>query len=57
MKGELYFMANRARNTNEANYNRQIRYLRDGVVMLPTLREEKKAMKELKLAKENKTNV
>lgn len=50
-------MANRARNTNEANNSRQIRYLRDGIVMLPTLKEEKKAMKELKSAKENKTNV
>ena len=35
-------MANRARSANNKNYDRQIRYLRDGVVMLPTLREEKK---------------
>ncbi len=41
-------MAQRAKGKNYANHNRQIDYLRKGVVMLPTLKEEKerKAGKE-----------
>lgn len=38
-------MANRARTPNNQNHSRQIRYLRNGIVMLPKLRDEKKGNK------------
>ena len=34
-------MAQRAKDKNAANHNRQKRYLNRGVVMLPTLKEER----------------
>lgn len=41
-------MSQRARTKNEMNHKRQIEYLRKGIVMIPTLREEVKARKENK---------
>lgn len=35
-------MANRARNHNNRNHDRQMQYLKKGIVMLPTLKEERK---------------
>ena len=35
-------MAQRARIHNQMNHNRQTKYLRQGIVMIPTLKEEKK---------------
>ena len=35
-------MANRAKIANDKNHDRQIRYLKKGIVMLPTLKDEKK---------------
>lgn len=39
-------MAKRAKFHNAMNHNRQLGYLRDGIVMLPTLKEEKKRSKK-----------
>lgn len=39
-------MSQRARTKNEMNHKRQIEYLRKGVVMIPTLREEIKNNKK-----------
>ena len=33
-------MSQRAKTKNQMNHNRQLEYLRKGVVMIPTLREE-----------------
>lgn len=33
-------MSKRAKAPNEENHKRQMRYLRKGIVMLPTLKEE-----------------
>lgn len=33
-------MSNRARVRNDMNHARQLKYLKQGIVMLPTLREE-----------------
>ena len=41
-------MSQRARTKNEMNHKRQTEYLRKGIVMIPTLREEFKARKENK---------
>ena len=41
-------MAKRARLHNALNHSRQVEYLRKGVVMLPTIKEEKKNKKEVK---------
>ena len=38
-------MSQRAKTKNQMNHNRQLEYLRKGVVMIPTLREEFKARK------------
>ena len=35
-------MAKRAERTNKRNHSRQLEYLRKGIVMLPTLKEERK---------------
>ena len=43
---EVRKVAQRAKGKNHANHNRQMTYLRKGVVMLPTLREERKTVKE-----------
>lgn len=45
-------MANRAKTHNESNHTRQINYLRQRVVMLPTLREEIEEKKAKKGKKE-----
>lgn len=39
-------MANRAKRANHKNHDRQAQYLAKGIVMLPTLREEKKQKKK-----------
>ena len=44
-------MANRAKAHNESNRTRQINYLRQRIVMLPTLREEKEEAKKAKKGK------
>ena len=38
-------MSQSAKASNNRNHNRQKRYLAQGIVMLPTLREERKAKK------------
>lgn len=38
-------MSKRARVNNDQNHSRQLRYLRKGIVMLPTLKEERKEKK------------
>lgn len=38
-------MANKARRNNVLNHKRQIEYLRKGVIMLPTLIEERRKKK------------
>ena len=39
-------MSQRAKTKNQMNHNRQLEYLRKGVVMIPTLREEVKNKKK-----------
>lgn len=39
-------MAKRAKVHNAMNHNRQKEYLKKGIVMLPTLREEKRSGKK-----------
>lgn len=43
-------MANRAKRFNRMNTERQAKYFAKGIIMLPTLREERKAKKEGKKA-------
>lgn len=41
-------MSQSAKVKNNENHNRQKRYLAKGIIMLPTLREERKMRKESK---------